>query len=40
MFHGLADVDPVALLEQFRALKPTLVDHFRALKSDHPIRSF
>ena len=37
---GIFDVDPVALLEHCRALKPTLLEHFRALKSDHPIGAF
>ena len=36
----LYHIVPVALLEHFRDLKPTLSEHFRALKSDHPIGAF
>ena len=39
-FLGNLDVDPVALLEHYRALKPTLFKHFRVLKSDHPVGAF
>ena len=34
------NVDPHALLDYFKAVKPNLLERFRVLKSDHPIGAF